>query len=148
MGRFDIIVGKYKDNPVSNGRDHPPTRKLIRIQEWKKILRSRSGPLDLKVTLEISPKKSTCKKCRNTIEPGCKRYVLWDKYYKKFYHEKCLPSGFSKIIESEPTKVFNGDTLNYLKHLIAENLNNLQYTRDRNDIRKSLITWLKGFIYD
>lgn len=140
MGRFEIITGNYEDEGPITGRGLPPTKKIVRIQEWKQ---TQKYP---RITLEISPKTSTCRHCNKNIEPGYPRYVIWNRYFKRFYHKKCLPRVCRKIINSDSHKKFNGDTLNFLKQVITDNLNNLQYTKDRNAIRKDLISWMQGLI--
>lgn len=148
MGRFDLIIGRYEDEPVIGDRDHPPTTKIIRLQEWSGEVRKNFGKEYFKVTLEISPKKSTCHRCKLPIGPGKERYVIWDKYYKNFYHLSCLPEYYKKYIKSVGVKIkmHSHDVVSALKFIINEHLNHYKYKKDRDSIRKEIIGWLKGLV--
>lgn len=97
------------------------------------------------VTLESSPRNSTCSRCRKPIPSETIRYKVYEKGpgpRTYLYHEKCLLPGDKKFVREFPQRDFEQESLCRIKLFLTHELK--EFDSDGIlCITMKLLRWLK-----
>ena len=141
MNRYHMLTGKnppvMETATLENQPPPNPRGRVTVIDRYEDRIKC--------ITLEPSPRNSTCSRCRKLIPSETVRYKVYEKgpYSRTYlYHKKCLLPGDKKFVREFPRRDFVQESLVRIKRFLTNELEDFDPDAILT-ITMKLLQWLK-----